>query len=55
MGACVCAWVVASAIVFLLRFRAGRWRSMRVIEEAPSGRVLDVETPQRMGEAKAGI
>jgi MATE family multidrug resistance protein len=31
----VSSYVIALALVFLLRFRAGRWKTMRVIEAAP--------------------
>jgi multidrug resistance protein, MATE family len=31
------AYIVAMAICFYLRFRSGRWKSMRVIEAAPAG------------------
>ena len=31
------AYIVAMAVCFFLRFRSGRWKSMRVIEAAPAG------------------
>jgi MATE family multidrug resistance protein len=31
------AYIVAMAVCFYLRFRSGRWKSMRVIEAAPAG------------------
>jgi MATE family, multidrug efflux pump len=31
------AYIVAMAVCFYLRFRSGRWKSMRVIESAPAG------------------
>ena len=32
----LCAYIVVAGLVFYLRFRAGHWREMRVIEEAPA-------------------
>ena len=34
---CATAYIVAMAICFFLRFRTGKWKSMRVIEAAPAG------------------
>ena len=31
------AYIVAMAVCFFLRFRTGKWKSMRVIEAAPAG------------------
>ncbi|MFT5086393.1 MAG: MATE family multidrug resistance protein [Candidatus Latescibacterota bacterium] len=31
----ICAYIVVMGIIFFLRFRGGRWKTMRVIEEAP--------------------
>jgi len=31
------AYIIAMAVCFFLRFRSGRWKSMRVIEAAPAG------------------
>ena len=30
------AYIIALALTFLLRFRTGKWKSMRVIEQVPS-------------------
>jgi len=35
LWAFVCTYIVTASIVFFLRFRAGRWKSMRVIEKEP--------------------
>jgi multidrug resistance protein, MATE family len=32
------AYIIAMAVCFFLRFRTGKWKSMRVIEAAPAGR-----------------
>lgn len=52
LWAFVCAYIVAAGFVFYRRFRGGKWKSMRVIEEHPA---IAVEEPLRMEEAKAGI
>jgi multidrug resistance protein, MATE family len=31
----ICAFIIVMGMVFFLRFRAGKWKSMRVIEQAP--------------------
>jgi MATE family multidrug resistance protein len=31
------AYIIALSVVFMLRFRHGKWKSMRVIEQAPTG------------------
>jgi MATE family multidrug resistance protein len=36
----VSSYVIALAVVFLLRFRVGRWKTMRVIEAAPAAEPL---------------
>ena len=47
----LCAYIVIAGLVFYLRFRTGRWRKMRVIEDAPS---IDQEPrPNRDSEAEA--
>jgi MATE family multidrug resistance protein len=37
-------YIITQAVVFLLRFRQGRWRSMRVIEQTP-GQAVDLQPP----------
>jgi multidrug resistance protein, MATE family len=32
----ICAYVIVMGLVFFLRFRTGRWKTMRVIEESPA-------------------
>ena len=34
------AYIIAIAVCFYYRFRAGRWKAMRVIEDAPSASAL---------------
>jgi len=48
----VCAYIITAGFVFYLRFRGGKWKSMRVIEEPPA---IGVEEPLRMEEARAGV
>ena len=31
----ICLYIIAMGILFYMRFRGGRWKSMRVIEEQP--------------------
>jgi hypothetical protein len=38
------AYVITLGLTFLLRFRAGKWRTMRVIEQAPPMLDLSSET-----------
>ena len=51
------AWVMASAyvillgVVFCLRFRGGKWKSMRVIEQAAPARVAVPGKPIRAGRS----
>ena len=47
----ICAYLAAGAVVFYLRFRGGKWKSMRVIEAAAP---VNIEVP-RMTETEAGI
>ena len=47
----ICVYIIVSSIVFYMRFRSGKWKSMRVIEIAP----LTAEETARIQEAKAGI
>jgi MATE family multidrug resistance protein len=47
----ICVYIIVSSIVFYFRFRSGKWKSMRVIENAP----LTTEETARIQEAKAGI
>ena len=47
----ICIYIIVSSIVFYMRFRSGKWKSMRVIENAP----LTTEETARIQEAKAGI
>ena len=50
----LCAYVMAGGIVFYVRFRGGKWKSMRVIEDfAPPA--PQIEEPRMMGEATAGL
>ena len=48
----ICAYIMVAGLVFYRRFRGGKWKSMRVIEELPA---LAVEELRRMEEARAGI
>ena len=47
----VCAYIITMGIVFFFRFRHGKWKSMRVIEEVPCP---PAEEAPRFHEAKAG-
>lgn len=44
------AYIMVQALVFLVRFRQGKWKTMRVIETAP---LLDDLSPERAEEAVA--
>lgn len=46
----LCAYIVIAGLTFYLRFRAGRWRGMRVIEETP---VVEEDAPPT-GDTEAG-
>jgi MATE family multidrug resistance protein len=46
----VSAYVIALGFAFMLRFRAGKWKSMRVIERAPAVCNEDRETRIEDGE-----
>ena len=52
MWAFMCAYIMIGGIAFYFRFRGGKWKSMRVIEEHPAPKV---EEPRMMGEATGGI
>ncbi|MFH1571908.1 MAG: MATE family efflux transporter [Gemmatimonadota bacterium] len=52
LWAFICAYIIVAGLVFYRRFRAGHWKSMRVIEEPPA---LGLEEPLRMEEARAGV
>ena len=47
------AYIVAMAVCFFLRFRTGKWKSMRVIEAAPEGISLRLKT--QIAEARVVI
>ena len=47
----ICIYIIVSSIVFFIRFRSGKWKSMRVIEDVP----LPAEETTRIQEAKAGM
>ncbi len=47
----VCLYIITLGILFFLRFRQGKWKSMRVIEEVPCP---PSEEAPRFHEAKAG-
>ncbi len=47
----MCAYIIVMGLVFYLRFRTGRWKSMRVIEEYPP---IPAEDAVLLQEAKAG-
>jgi len=47
-------YIIALAMVFLLRFRSGKWKSMRVIEDAPACEEMGAPgEPAESGEAPA--
>ncbi|HIM56991.1 MAG TPA: MATE family efflux transporter [Candidatus Latescibacteria bacterium] len=48
----LCAYVVVAGLVFYLRFRAGHWREMRVIEEAPAIEEEPCSTRESEAEAR---
>ena len=50
----LCAYVIVGGVVFYVRFRGGKWKSMRVIEDAPPP-APQIEEPRMMGEATGGI
>ena len=50
----LCAYVMVGGVVFYVRFRGGKWKSMRVIEDAPPP-APQIEEPRMMGEATGGI
>jgi MATE family multidrug resistance protein len=50
----LCAYVMTGGIVFYFRFRGGKWKSMRVIEDAPPP-APQIEEPRMMGEATTGL
>ena len=52
LWAFICAYIMVAGFVFYWRFRGGKWKTIRVIEEHPA---LVVEEPRRMEEARAGI
>jgi MATE family multidrug resistance protein len=47
------AYVIALGITFLLRFRAGKWKSMRVIERAPV--VTDTDRESRIEDGEVSV
>ena len=42
---CATAYIVAMAGCFYLRFRTGKWKAMRVIEDAPGAGAPDLAAP----------
>lgn len=51
MWSFLCFYIIAMGVVFYFRFRGGKWKSMRVIEEVP---VVPAEEEVLRQEAKAG-
>jgi MATE family multidrug resistance protein len=45
------AYIIALAFVFLWRFRQGKWKAMRVIEQAPTTELPDLEPGEDQGES----